>query len=359
MDVDDLLRSTDLPEIPVGTDEALASTVRRGRAHRQRRTALLGAGAVLAVVAVTAGGLHLASRDDASQVAIGPETSPSSSASPPALQPQPDPGDAATWSVDPDAPPSPAASTFTADVTRLGCHGGETGEVLHPGVVVTDDEVVVTFTVAADAGTFTCPGNDQVPYEVDLGQPLGDRRLVDGSCSPGAEAATTSSCSEDGGVRWRPGQGGPAADPHECEAAAGTDIDVAHEPDVREHADHRPWTDGDGCLVRIDVVAEHPGPDHCGWERASVLITGRPLGARYTDATDGAEYVRDPEGVFGDASLTAGFEPDALLPGTAVDSGYRRGDVELWSDPADPSAVWMVGPDGTERWPAGESPLCA
>jgi hypothetical protein len=100
-----------------------------------------------------------------------------------------------------------AASTFIAQVSRLGCHGGETGEVLRPGVVVTADEVVVTFTVQVDVGTFTCPGNDQVPYEVDLGQPLGDRIVRDGACSPGAEAATTSLCSEDGGVRWRPGQG--------------------------------------------------------------------------------------------------------------------------------------------------------
>jgi hypothetical protein len=200
MDVDDLLRSTDLPEISVGTDDALASTVCRGRAHRQRRTALLGVGAVLAFAALAVGGLHLAARDDTLQLTIGP----ASSSSPPLSDPEP--GDPAMWSVDPDAPPSRTASTFTARVTRLGCHGGVPGEVLRPRVVVTDDQVVVTFTVATDVGTFTCPGNDRVPYEVDLGAPLGDRILVDGTCSPGGEAATTTLCGEHGGVRWPPGR---------------------------------------------------------------------------------------------------------------------------------------------------------
>ena len=38
MDVDELLRSTDLPEVAVRTEDALAATVLRGRAGRRRRT---------------------------------------------------------------------------------------------------------------------------------------------------------------------------------------------------------------------------------------------------------------------------------------------------------------------------------
>ena len=38
-------------------------------------------------------------------------------------------------------------------------------------VIVTDTEITITFNVEADPGMFTCPGNNQVPYEVDLGQP--------------------------------------------------------------------------------------------------------------------------------------------------------------------------------------------
>ena len=149
-------------------------------------------------------------------------------------------------------------------------------------------------------------------------------------------------------------------EPRECEAAEGEVTDVATEPpDWRQHGDYLPWTDREGCLLRIDVLAERPGPEHCDQQRARVLITGQPLGARYTTAADDTEYVRDPEGVFGDAALTAGFDPDAEVPATAVDSGYRRGDLALWHDPADPSAIWLVGPDQTERWPAGEPPPCA
>jgi len=360
MDVDELLRSAELPGVEVRTGDALASTLRRGRVSRRRRGAGLGACTVLAVGGLVVGGLALAGGDDPHEVATGStgsteptEPTPPAGADP---SPVPEPGDAATWSTDPSALPSPTASTFTALVTRLGCSGGVTGRVLRPGIELTATEAVVTFTVEAQTGASPCPGNDAVPYEVDLGQPLGDRALVDGGCAPGGPAATTGSClGEDGDVRWRPG----GEEARECEAGEGEVTDVATEPPSwRQSADYLPWTDREGCLLRIDVVAERPGPDHCGWERATVLVTGQPLGARYTAPDDSTEYVRDPDGVFGDASLTAGFDPDADLPATAVDSGYRRGDIELWHDPADPSAVWIVSPDHTERWPAGEAPLC-
>lgn len=240
MDVDDMLRAARLPEVAVGTEDALAATVRRGRAHRRRRrNAVVGAGCALAVAGVgaVAGGLALAGPDDTTKVLAGPD----------------DP----TASTDPTDPAGPGA-----------------------------------------AATRACPADD------------------------------------------------------------GAATDVAHEPDWRQYADYTDWTDLAGCLVRIDVLAERPGPDHCGFERATVLITGRPFGARYTTSTDDVEYVRDPEGVFGDPQLRAGFDPDATLPATAVDSGFRRDGVALWHDPADASAVWLVGPDHTERWPAGEPPLC-
>lgn len=106
------------------------------------------------------------------------------------------------------------------------------------------------------------------------------------------------------------------------------------------------------------MLAERPGPEHCGWEDATVLITGRTLGEPYTTAVDDREYVRDPERVFGDTTVADGFDPDARIPATAIDSGFRRGDAELWHDPADPSAVWLASPTGVERWPEGEPPVC-
>lgn len=149
------------------------------------------------------------------------------------------------------------------------------------------------------------------------------------------------------------------AAPRECEAQLGTAIDVAHEPDWRQHAPYRPWTDRAGCLVRIDVLAERPGPVHCGSDAAAVLITGRPLGERYTSAADALEFVRDPAGAFGHPALSEGFEADATVPETAIDSGFRRDDLELWHVPNDASSVWLVGLRRVERWPAGTPPVCS
>ena len=74
-----------------------------------------------------------------------------------------------------------------------------TGRVLAPTVELTDAEVVVTFLVETDLDGGECPSNDAVPYEVDLGEPIGDRALVDGACLEGG-AVSTSFCA-DGAVR--------------------------------------------------------------------------------------------------------------------------------------------------------------
>lgn len=112
-------------------------------------------------------------------------------------------GDTAVWDVDPADPPTPSATSVTVMVTRLGCNGGVTGEVLEPEVAADGEQVVVTFSVEPlGAGDYTCPGNDSVPYVVELDGPLGDRDLVDGACLSG-DAASTSHCSN-GAVRWPP-----------------------------------------------------------------------------------------------------------------------------------------------------------
>jgi hypothetical protein len=110
---------------------------------------------------------------------------------------------AAVWTVDRDHPPTATAASFTAMVSRLACSGGLTGHVLDPSVTTEEDRVVVTFKVTAlAAGNYTCPGNNEVPYLVELKGPIGKRRLVDGACVA-RDASTTSFCSG-GGVRWTP-----------------------------------------------------------------------------------------------------------------------------------------------------------
>ena len=105
-----------------------------------------------------------------------------------------DPGDAATWQLKPGHSLQGPSTTFTALVTRARCNGGVTGQILPPEVSATESEVVVTFFVAAQQKTLAeCPGNDQVPYEVVLDEPLQGRALMDGECL-GGKAATLDGC---------------------------------------------------------------------------------------------------------------------------------------------------------------------
>jgi hypothetical protein len=69
---------------------------------------------------------------------------------------------------------------------------------------MSESEVVVTFSVVPkQPGPAGCPGNDEISYEVDLGEPLQGRAIVDGQCLRGREAATTAFCAS-GSTRFRP-----------------------------------------------------------------------------------------------------------------------------------------------------------
>jgi hypothetical protein len=113
--------------------------------------------------------------------------------------------DPAVWLIRSREDVRSGSSTFTAQVSRLGCNGGVTGTVLHPTVKTDEAEVVVTFTVKpADSGAHTCQGNVPVPVAVHLGEAIGHRHLVDGACRSGAPASRTAWCVADGSVRWKP-----------------------------------------------------------------------------------------------------------------------------------------------------------
>lgn len=144
-----------------------------------------------------------------------------------------------------------------------------------------------------------------------------------------------------------------------CTGSADSRLDVATEPRLwRLAGDYEEWTSRDGCLVRIDVLAERTGAAHCGHQEARVIITGTPFGARQTSPQDARLYIRDPKGSYRDPELTRGFAPQAALPREAIDSGFRRGDLELWHTPEDPSAIYLKSPSGVERWPLGAEPPC-
>ncbi|GAB2576398.1 hypothetical protein GCM10027168_06770 [Streptomyces capparidis] len=102
------------------------------------------------------------------------------------------------------------------------------------------------------------------------------------------------------------------------------------------------WTDRDGRRVPTTAVSSNTGPEHCEWQTAHFLGTGRGPDARL--------YARDPEGVLPREMLTAPFDATAALPRDAEDTGYRLRDWQLWTVP-DRSAVYVRTPAGVEKWP--------
>jgi hypothetical protein len=92
-------------------------------------------------------------------------------------------GEAATWTVDPDNPPTKDAVRISAQVSRVECAGGETGRVLTPTVKEDRARVIVTFMVERNEdGDATCPGNKIVASMFELNGPLDGRALFDGGC---------------------------------------------------------------------------------------------------------------------------------------------------------------------------------
>lgn len=139
------------------------------------------------------------------------------------------------------------------------------------------------------------------------------------------------------------------------------------------------WSDSSGAEVSEDVIQEFHGSAHCGWETVRFIAFGRYF--------EGDAYLRDVDGVFAPelfvsqaARQRLGFDDDdtaraalletgdylgldleAELPDDAVSLGYHRGMRELFSSPSDDGDyVYMVSPEGTERWPRVQPhPACA
>jgi hypothetical protein len=117
-----------------------------------------------------------------------------------------------------------------------------------------------------------------------------------------------------------------------------------------------PWT-LDGCDVSGEVLLDRPGPAHCAWDSARVIVIGWPIGTSYTSANvPDLEYVRDPLDVF---KLRTQYEQLDQLPDGVVDTGYRRQSTELWMNQVDPSSIYLVDDTSIERWPLAVPPLCA
>ena len=66
------------------------------------------------------------------------------------------------------------------------------------------------------------------------------------------------------------------------------------------------------------------------------------------------QYLRDPRGVVRFNALDR-FVRAADLPSDATGTGYRHGSIEIFISPSDQDrAIYVVGPEGAERWPRSE-----
>jgi hypothetical protein len=183
----------------------------------------------------------------------------------------------------------------------------------------------------------------------ELAQPLASEPFLETSSARNTAALDAAIEKALGGERWQSA----------CSAALGSAIDVAHEPAWARYDRFAPWTDGTGCLLRVDMISDRVGPAHCSWDDTRVISLGTPVGTANAERSGGLQYVRDPNGSYGIAAFVDGFDADATLPSAARDSGFRLGDIELWFVPDDDSAIYLTGGNGVERWPRGDVPLCA
>lgn len=119
------------------------------------------------------------------------------------------------------------------------------------------------------------------------------------------------------------------------------------------------WT-REGRPVNIRELGAIAGPDHCGWQRATMLQIGWPPGTVAETGAAARQYVRDPHGVV-HIRLREGLVMNARLPDDARPTGYRLGSIELYLAPADQDeAIYVVAPAGAERWPrSNPMTLCA
>ena len=119
------------------------------------------------------------------------------------------------------------------------------------------------------------------------------------------------------------------------------------------------WT-REGRAVPGGELGAIGGPDHCGWQSATMLIIGWPPGIVSTSRAQARQYIRDPRGDIR-RELQLKLVKNARLPADARPTGYRYGLIELYLSPSDQDeAIYVVSPTDVERWPRSDPmTLCA
>jgi hypothetical protein len=144
----------------------------------------------------------------------------------------------------------------------------------------------------------------------------------------------------------------PSTEPRPCDSAPGSMFDLGQEPS--NDVGFRRWTDREGCMVRLDRIADRHWPEHCGWENVRVITLEPDVLGILSRRTS---YVRDPDGVLGRPELVQDLDLDADLPSPRLETGFRSRDEDLVMTAWD-GAIWIRSDDHVERWPAAEPPIC-
>jgi hypothetical protein len=102
--------------------------------------------------------------------------------------PIPDIDDAvvATWEPANADSLGPATTEIDILVMERSCASGRpaAGRIAPPDIELRDDAVVVTIKVIPAPGIQDCPGNPPTPFTIKIGEPLGERVLLDGGTGP-------------------------------------------------------------------------------------------------------------------------------------------------------------------------------
>ncbi len=122
------------------------------------------------------------------------------------------------------------------------------------------------------------------------------------------------------------------------------------------------WTDAAGCAVPAEVISLAPGDAACGWETVDFLTVGTPIGELMA-ASDARTYLWDPVNLLSyvDGDVRNRTVRTADLAAAVLDTGYRFGTIQLWSDPEIPAYVFLVDGPRANRFELddGDPIVCA
>ena len=111
-----------------------------------------------------------------------------------------------------------------------------------------------------------------------------------------------------------------------CGSIPGSPSDLAVEPaQWLDYGEYQRWTDVEGCPIRVDVISQTQGPDHCDWQSVTFLSIGDPIGEPFETAADMRRFVWDPDEVLPRVDNISRHDvvPSSQLPPAAADTGYR------------------------------------